>query len=372
MALRLVCCAGAGVGAILLARRVLRARRAAAALECVDEPDAAPPNGPAPHAVRSLHVFPVKSCAGVAVESLDLDAWGIVGDRRFMVYRPGATPRFVTQRQLAKMALVEACVRSAEDGGGLLLSLRSRIPHGPRHAWGLSPFAPRARLDVRIDLRIAHSLPAVRVGIWDDTVDARDVGDDAARWLSAQLREAVRLCWAAPDFQRPVDARYTPAYALRAGGTLPQVAFGDGYPLLLASTASLRRLNVAIVAAGGAAVPMSRFRANVVVSCEQPFEEDRWKRVRIGDVEFAVVKGCSRCKIPTIDQRTAAVAPGPGGRGLGEPHVTLRKFRKRGDDVYFGQNLVPLATSGTIRHGDSVVVLERGEPTWDCHAVPAE
>lgn len=321
--------------------------------------------------VESLHVFPVKSCAGSAASSLKLDEWGIVGDRRFMVYRPGATPRFVTQRQLGLMALVQAS--ATEDGKGVLtLTLRSRIAKGPRELWGLSPFATPQQFVVRVDMRALTSLMSVSVGIWDDTVDARDLGDAVARWLSVQLRDDVRLCWAGPDFHRPVDARYTPPCALRADGALPQVAFGDGYPLLLASTASLHRLNTAIARGGGLPVGMDRFRPNVVVHAEEPFEEDRWRRVRIGEVEFAVVKGCSRCKITTIDQTTGVATKPADGCGLGEPHTTLRKFRKRGEDVYFGQNLIPLGTSGTIRRGDECEVLEWGEPTWDSHPVLAE
>ncbi|MXZ04451.1 MAG: MOSC domain-containing protein, partial [Rhodothermaceae bacterium] len=87
----------------------------------------------------------------------------------------------------------------------------------------------------------------------------------------------------------------------------------------------------------------------VVVSGGTPFEEDAWQRIRIGEVIFTVVKPCTRCTITTVDQETAS-------RGK-EPLRTLSSFRKRGSNVYFGENLVPENT-GIIQTGDVVEVLE--------------
>jgi uncharacterized protein YcbX len=327
----------------------------------------------APQTVRSLHVYPVKSCAGSCVSSLALDRWGAVGDRRFMVYREAPTPRFVTQRQVPRMALMG--VRISHEGAETIrLDFEWRGERGGvRRLWGLSPFATPTEYTARVPTtREAAALPQVRVGIWDDTVTTFDLGDEVAAWLSACLSDCVRLCWTGLSFERPVDARYTPAYALRAGGVSPHVSFGDGYPLLLASTGSLRRLNAALLSRGAAPIPMDRFRPNVVVEVDEPFDEDRWKRIRIGSVEFAVVKGCSRCKIPTIDQASAVPTRAQAGaRGVAEPTATLAKFRKVKGEVYFGQNLISLSEVGAIREGDAVVVLERGEPVWDEGAVAA-
>ncbi|KAJ1632342.1 MOSC domain-containing protein [Pavlovales sp. CCMP2436] len=340
---------------ILLVRRARRqrafARQPAAEKTCVL------------NTVAALHLYPVKSLgAGSRAASATIDAYGLAGDRRFMVYRPGPHPRFVTQRQRAPMALIEVSAECSVDD--IVLRFRSRIEPRWRHLWGLSPFAPPAELVVRVLKSNAKQMPRIQIGIWDDSVEALDAGEEAARWLSAQLADSVRLCWTGPDFKRPVDAEFTPECALRAEGALPQVSFGDGFPILLASTASLRRLNAAIIARGGQAVPMDRFRPNIIVHLEEPFDEDRWKRVRIGATEFAVVKSCSRCKIPGINQLT----------GLAEPDVPqiLRNFRLKKEDVYFGQNLIPLGIVGTIKQGDFVEVLERGEPTFNEEAATLE
>ena len=91
---------------------------------------------------------------------------------------------------------------------------------------------------------------------------------------------------------------------------------------------------------------MNRFRPNIVVSGCDPFAEDGWQRIRIGDVEFAAVKKCARCKITTIDQEDASVGT--------EPLTTLASYRymeERG--VMFGQNMIPV-TMGVIRVGDQI------------------
>ena len=137
---------------------------------------------------------------------------------------------------------------------------------------------------------------------------------------------------------------------------------------------------------------MERFRPNIVVSgCSQPFEQDTWKRVRIGGATFRLVKGCSRCKITTTDQRTGVAGGLKGADGVTpEPLATLQEFREKGakGNVYFGQNLVHewpppllwrlgrwvrgLPTTLRLQVGDSVEVLERGEPVWDRSATAAE
>ena len=99
-------------------------------------------------------------------------------------------------------------------------------------------------------------------------------------------------------------------------------------------------------------VPMERFRPNVVVAGSRAFEEDYWERIRIGSVVFQVVKPCTRCVITTTDQDTATREK--------EPLRTLSTFRKHGNNVFFGENLVP-ESRGTIRVGDPVEVLRRGK-----------
>jgi hypothetical protein len=129
-----------------------------------------------------------------------------------------------------------------------------------------------------------------------------------------------------------------------------QLSFADAYPVLVISRASLEDLNRRLPAP----LRMNRFRPNLVVEGCAPFEEDRWRRIRVGEAILRLVKPCDRCATTTVEQETAAV-----GR---EPLRTLATFRRwdRGG-VIFGQNAV-VEVAGPVRVGDAVEVLERGEP----------
>jgi uncharacterized protein YcbX len=177
----------------------------------------------------------------------------------------------------------------------------------------------------------------VSVTVWADTVDAADAGAEAAAWLSEFLGTDCRLVCFAREAVRPVDRVYAEAS--------DQVGFADGFPFLLISQASLDDLNARLAQP----VPMLRFRPNLVIGGSEPYAEDDWRRIRIGDLTFRVAKPCSRCIIPTIDPATA--------RRGSEPLRTLMSYRRRDNKVYFGQNLVHDAV-GRLAVGMPVEVLE--------------
>jgi uncharacterized protein YcbX len=181
------------------------------------------------------------------------------------------------------------------------------------------------------------------VTVWKDQVQARDAGDTAATWLEQALGQPCRLVW----MHRPELAR------IRQLGVQPRpVSFADGYPLLLANTASLDDLNTRLPAGQG--VPMTRFRANIVLSGAQPWAEDGWRRLSIGgSVVVRVLAPCSRCVVTSIDQNTAQV-PNPK-----EPLATLASFRRAQGGVMFAQNAV-VEKGGLISVGDKAQVLEEG------------
>jgi uncharacterized protein YcbX len=124
-----------------------------------------------------------------------------------------------------------------------------------------------------------------------------------------------------------------------------EIAFADAFPILVISQASLDALNARLETS----VSMDRFRPNLVIEGSAPHAEDAWKRIRVGDVEIALVKPCDRCSVPAVD-------PATGVRGR-EPVRELATYRKRGGKIYFGQNGVH-RTPGVLRVGDPVVVLE--------------
>jgi uncharacterized protein YcbX len=261
--------------------------------------------------VSALNWYPVKSCRGAPLSEAVVGARGIVGDRSFMLVDEDG--RFLSQREFPRMALIEPRLEES--------ALTFTVP-------GLQRFSvPVLRDGKRCD-----------VSVWRDRCEAVDQGDAAADWASAFLGVRCRLVRMADDVVRAVDRDFAVSDA-------DQVAFADGYPFLLTSDESLADLNGRMAAP----LPMDRFRPNIVVTGAAPFAEDCWRRVRIGEIAFAVVKPCARCVITTTNQATAERAQ--------EPLRTLATYRQvRGKGVMFGQNLIHEST-GVIRVGDPVELI---------------
>ncbi|MFE1927655.1 MOSC domain-containing protein [Streptomyces asoensis] len=266
----------------------------------------------------SIHVHPVKAFRGQSPRRAVVEPWGLAGDRRWALIDDGG--KVVTQRQRPRLALAAA---ELLPGGGLRLS-----------APGLEP----------LTVTVPDPVGTVSMEIFRDKVEGVLADDAAHAWCSAHVGADVRLVHMDdPAIRRPVDPEYA-----RPGET---VAFADGYPLLVTTTASLDALNSLIARDGHTAegpLPMNRFRPNLVVAGTTPWAEDGWSRIAVGEVEFRVAKPCGRCVVTTTDQGTAA-------RGK-EPLYTLGRHRRLGGKLVFGQNLVPLRR-GTVEVGDPVRVI---------------
>ncbi len=175
----------------------------------------------------------------------------------------------------------------------------------------------------------------VRVRIWDDDVEAIETRGDASAWITEFLGTPARLAYMPDDSFRPVSPRH-------ALGRDRKTAFTDGYPFLLVSEDSLSDLNGRLEVA----LPLDRFRPNIVVHGAGAYEEDGWSRFTIDGVPFHVVKRCGRCVVTTIDQGTA--------RKGEEPLRTLATYRTIDGKICFGVNLVhagrgPIGTGSLVR-----------------------
>lgn len=264
-------------------------------------------------ALASLHIYPVKSCAGVAVTTMELDDRGPIGDRRWMVVDMDG--EFQTQREFPRLALVQ-------------VQLTAR---------GLRLSAPGME-----SIDVAQPEPGGAdfvTKVWDDDAPVRPAAPRAGEWLSEFLGSAVRLVHQPDDAVRVMRDEY--AGQIREPR---RVSLSDGAPLLLIGTASLDVLNQRLATP----VPMNRFRPNVVVHGTAAYAEDGWRTIRIGSVRFEVAKPCARCATTTVDQAS-------GVRGV-EPLRTLATFRRKGSGVMFGQNIAHHAP-GTIQLSDDVEVL---------------
>jgi uncharacterized protein YcbX len=174
------------------------------------------------------------------------------------------------------------------------------------------------------------------VTIWKDIVPAIEYGNEVSNWFTEAIDFKCRLVYMPDATKRKVDLLYSKNRV---------VSFADGYPLLIIGEESLNDLNGRM----GEAVPMNRFRPNLVFSGGKPFEEDNWKKFRISEVNFHSVKPCARCVITTIDGTTAEKGK--------EPLRTLAAYRKKDGKVLFGMNLIPTVT-GKVQLGNEIEIIE--------------
>ncbi len=260
--------------------------------------------------VYRLFIYPVKSLGGIEVTAAEILPKGLAHDRRWML--TDEQNRFLTQRNIPRMALLKLSFCAGGNG-----------------------FAVQAGGDL-VQIPFATDGETFRAQIWNDVVDVTEPDAGVSKWFSETLDMPCKLVAFPEENRRPVD----PEYALQP---TDQTSLSDGYPILIIGQSSLDDLNSRLTEPVG----FDRFRPNIVFTGGSPYEEDGWKRFQIGKVPMAGVKPCARCTVPTIDQQT-----GIGGK---EPLVTLNNYRKSGNKVLFGQNVIPMGP-GSIYTGDEIVL----------------
>lgn len=261
--------------------------------------------------VKELWVYPIKSCKGISFSTAALDEKGFRYDRRFML--ADANYHFLTQREHNSMALIEP----------QLIDNFLRVA---------APGMPLLDISLAFD-----ETNTVNAKIWKDDTIASLVSTEADEWFTKYLGFETHLLYMPDSAKRVVDPRYN-----KNGAT---TTFTDDFPVLLISQASLDDLNARL----DQALPMNRFRPNIVVSGTNAFAEDEWRRVKIGPVEFDVVKPSARCVVTTINQET-------GQGGAQEPLRTLSTYRSKDSKVLFGQKIIHLQM-GNITVGNRVEVI---------------
>lgn len=264
--------------------------------------------------IARLFVYPVKSCAGIEVQQALLTETGLDLDRAWMVV--DAQGVFLTQRALPRMALIRPQLKTDE----MVLRAPGMLA-----------------LHVAID---AVESPAT-VTVWRDTVPAWDMGAVAAQWFTDFLGQPCRLVRFDPAHKRLSSMAWT-------GGVEAPNQFADGFPILLASEASLEELNTRLATAGHAAVGMDRFRPNVVLAGLDAHDEDRVDLVRVdggaeGQMHLQPVKPCARCPIPNIDPATAQTGP-----LVGDTLRTYRRDNRLDGAVTFGMNAIVRQGAGQM------------------------
>lgn len=263
--------------------------------------------------VQDIFIYPIKSLGGIRLSEAIVEEKGFRHDRRWMLVDEEGV--FVTQRENPQLALLEVTLGKDE----LVVSHKK------------DQIKP-----VKIPIELAAG-PELMVTIWDDQVLAKTVDPELDQWFSDFLGFPVSMVIMPESTHRKVNSKY----AVHA----ESVSFADGMPYLLIGQESLNDLNSRLENA----LPMNRFRPNIVFSGGSPYLEDSLRKIKIGQLEFQIVKPCARCVMTTVDQES-------GVKGK-EPLKTLSTYRTLNGKVYFGQNVVALQ-SGKISVGDVILPME--------------
>ena len=264
--------------------------------------------------ISQLFIYPIKSLGGISVETIPVTDRGFQYDRRYMLV--DEQNMFFTQREYPVMALLQTVI----DGNDLLIHHKKS-----------------SDLKLRLPLVPANEGDVTRVQVWEDICDAIYISSLADEWFSERIGISCRLVYMPETSRRQVDERY----ALKDDIT----SFADGYPILMIGQSSLDDLNSRMKEA----LPINRFRPNIVFTGGRPFEEDNMEHFIINGIHGYTVKPCARCVITTTDQETGITGK--------EPLRTLASYRRVNNEVWFGQNVLTEG-NGFISVGDSIEVIK--------------
>jgi uncharacterized protein YcbX len=276
--------------------------------------------------LSAITLYPIKSCAGISLDEVTLTTTGLmteqIYDREWMVVDLNGAG--LTQREYPRMALIKPTLKAT--------TLEVQAP-------GM------LRLEIPLGLPDPDLAPTLSTQVWDDTVLAYDCDALTAEWFTKAIGVPCRLARFHAKAERAVSTTWT-------NGVQANTMFSDGYPILVVGAASLDDLNQKLVAAGRQALPMNRFRPNLVIDGIEAFEEDYAESYQLGDVVLKPVKPCPRCPMPSIDQATGEFGP--------DPMYIMQSYRAKAEldgALCFGMNAILIAGDDQrVRVGQEIEV----------------
>ena len=276
--------------------------------------------------LSEITLYPIKSCGGMSLQEVTLTSSGLmtaqIYDREWMVVGPDGA--CLTQREHPRMALIVPTLKAD--------TLELRAP-------GM------LRLEIPLGLPDPDHAPTLTTQVWDDTVLAYDCDDLTAEWFTKAIGVPCRLARFHANATRAVSETWTK-------GVPATTLFSDGYPILVVGQSSLDDLNDKLRGAGREAIPMNRFRPNLVIGGIEAFEEDYAESFQMGDALLKPVKPCPRCPMPSIDQTTGVYGPNPLDLMQG-----YRAKPELDGAVCFGMNSILITGDGQrVRVGQEIVV----------------
>jgi uncharacterized protein YcbX len=263
--------------------------------------------------VSALYIYPIKSLGPISLDSSHIDALGLKNDRRFMLV--DANGQFISQRTFPGLVRFHLSINQKGE-----IEILDKVSHLRK----ILSYTPE----------LGQKIP---VKIWEDEVDARLVLEDFSDFFSDLLEIPVRLVMMDSASSRQTDHKHHTDLS-------KYTSFADSLPILVCTEASAKDLSEQV-----GAFNLMRFRPNLVISNDIPFEEDTWKEISIGEVRLFGAKPCARCNLVNVNPKTGTVSS--------EILKGLSSYRKFGQKVYFGQQFVPISL-GQIHVGDVVDIVD--------------
>ncbi len=256
--------------------------------------------------ISSLHLYPIKSLGSIPLNTAQLSETGMAYDRFWMLVDEKGV--FITQRDIPKLALFKMQLSDK----GIVVNNALEIPY-----------------------ELAEKGEEITTKVFQDEVAGIKESERVNNWFSEQLGQKVSLIR---------SSKQNPRFVSNHPDT--KVNFSDSNQYLLLGHASMNNLNTKLAEA----LPINRFRANIIFEGGTAHAEDTWRRIQIGTSIFEYTKLCGRCKVTTINQSTAEMG--------NEPLRTLATYRNKGKKICFGSYWKLTSSSDNqISVGDEIVIL---------------
>lgn len=262
------------------------------------------------YVVKELYIYPIKSLAGISVQSAKAEEMGFENDRRWMLI--DEENQFITQRKFPNLSQFYPKINE----GKIAISHQNTT-----HEFFINE---------TVDEPILSS-------VWDDETKVFEVNKATSKWFSEALGFRCKLVKIIHEGDRK-------HHSSKLNTTL-NVSLADGYPYLLIGSESLNFLNEKLEEK----ITMARFRPNIVISNSIAHEEDSFVDFQIGNVKFKNVKPCGRCVMVNNNPLNGIVKK--------EPLKSLSTYRKVENSILFGTNVMCL-NEDEIRVGDALVFLK--------------
>uniref|UniRef100_A0A8D0H6U7 Molybdenum cofactor sulfurase n=1 Tax=Sphenodon punctatus TaxID=8508 RepID=A0A8D0H6U7_SPHPU len=243
-----------------------------------------PRSGRKPITVTNIYLYPIKSCSAFEVTEWPVGSQGLLYDRNWMIVNQNGV--CITQKQEPTLCLIQPLIDREQN----IMIIKAE---------GVEP------ISVPLEETSERENPVCQSKVCAHRVQTYDCGERIAGWLSEFLHRQCRLIRQSSDFKinanKNNEKDQTPA-------TATSLSLVNEAQYLLINRESISYFSKQIATRSGEPLLMQelieRFRANIVISAAEPYEEETWMEISIGALHFQIVGQCHRCQIICIDQKT--------------------------------------------------------------------